>query len=197
MYEHLSFLGIRLRAQRQQRRLTLRDLARATGLSAGLLSKIENFRTIPSLPVLLSIARELRMDLADLFSGLPAEESRPWVLVRAGEGSPVERESSHGMAYRLLLESGTAASEFQLMCVTVAPGAKRKAVSGSGMELIHMLAGELAYHVGGDVVPLGRGDTLFFDGALPHVPQNLSENEAVMLVFYLLSEEKSAPKRRK
>lgn len=197
MYEHLSFIGIRLRAQRQQRRLTLRDLARATGLSAGLLSKIENFRSIPSLPVLLSIARELRMDPADLFSGLPAEESRPWVLVRAGEGSPVERESCHGMTYRLLLESGTVASEFQLMCVSVAPGAKRKAVSGSGMELIYMLAGELAYHVGDDVVPLRRGDTLFFDGALPHVPENLTGGDAVALVFYLLSEEKSAPKRRK
>ena len=55
MYEHLSFLGIKLREQRKIRRLTLRELAHRTKLSAGLISKIENFRTIPSLPVLLSI----------------------------------------------------------------------------------------------------------------------------------------------
>ena len=197
MYEHLSFLGSRLRTQRQQRRLTLREVAHATGLSAGLLSKIENFRTIPSLPVLLAIARELRLDPAELFSDLPGEERRPWILVRDGEGASVERENSHGMTYRMLLESGTGASEFQLMCVTVAPGARRKAVSGSGMELIYMLAGELAYRVGDDTVPLRRGDTLFFDGALPHVPQNTADTDAVMLVLYLLSEEKSAPRRRK
>ncbi|MBQ6352248.1 MAG: helix-turn-helix transcriptional regulator [Lentisphaeria bacterium] len=197
MYEHLSFLGIRLRAQRQKRRLTLRDVARGTGLSAGLLSKIENFRTIPSLPVLLTIARELRLDPAELFSGLPDAERRPWLLVRAGEGIAVERESSHGMTYRMILESGTGASEFQLMCVTVAPDARRKSVSGSGMELIYMLAGTLDYRVGDDTIRLGPGDTLYFDGALPHVPVNRSGGDAVMLVLYLLSEEKVSQTRRK
>jgi len=197
MYEHLSFLGSRLRTQRQKRRLTLRELARGTGLSAGLLSKIENFRTIPSLPVLLTIARELRLNPADLFSGLPAAERRPWILVRADEGVAVERESCHGMTYRLLVESGTGASEFQLMCVTVAPGVKRKAVSGAGMELIYMLSGELEYHVGSDVIPLKKNDTLYFDGALPHLPVNNTSTDAVSLVFYLLSEEKEPKRRRK
>lgn len=198
MYEHLSFLGIRLREQRQKRRLTLRDVARDTGLSAGLISKIENFRTIPSLPVLLDIARKLRLDPAELFSGLQAAaEDRPWTLVRAGAGATVERESSRGMRYELVMESGTGASEFQLMLVTVTPGARRKAVSGSGMELIYLLAGELEYHVGGDTLTLRKGDTLFFDGALPHVPVNGGDAEAVMLVLYLLSEEKNAPRRRK
>ena len=86
MYEHLSFLGIKLREQRKIRRLTLRELAHRTNLSAGLISKIENFRTIPSLPVLLSIARELRLDPGRLFDGMPSAEDRPWLLVRAGEG---------------------------------------------------------------------------------------------------------------
>ena len=197
MYEHLSFLGSRLREQRRSRGLTLRELAHRTRLSAGLISKIENFRTIPSLPVLLTIARELRFDLAALFDGVPAAEERPWVLVRAGEGVPVERESNHGMSYRMLLESGTAASEFQLMLISVAPGAKRKAVSGTAMELLYMLSGELEYHVGDDVIPLRRGDTLLFDGSIPHVPVNASRNEAELLVLYLLSEEKSAVRRRK
>ena len=197
MYEHLSFLGIRLRDQRKLRRLTLRELARRTDLSAGLLSKIENFRTIPSLPVLLSIARELHLDPGRLFDGMPQSEDRPWVLVRAGEGLPVKRESNHGMDYRMLLESGTTASEFQLMLITVAPGAKRKAVSGAGMEMLYMLSGELEYRIGGDKIPLRRGDTIFFDGAQPHVPVNNSGTEAAMLAFYLLNEEKTAAKRRK
>ena len=197
MYEHLSFLGTRLREQRKTRRLTLRELAHRTGLSAGLISKIENFRTIPSLPVLLSIARELRLDPGRLFEGMPNSETRSWLLVRAGEGSPVERESNHGMSYTMLLESGTGASEFQLMLVRVSPGAKRKAVSGAGMELLYLLEGELDYRVGEDTIPLRRGDTLFFDGAIPHVPVNASNQEAVMLVLYLLSEEKTPARGRK
>ncbi len=197
MYEHLSFLGTRLREQRKTRRLTLRELAHRTKLSAGLLSKIENFRTIPSLPVLLSIARELRLDPAKLFDGMPNAEDRPWLHVRADEGIPVERESNQGMRYTMLLESGTAASEIQLMLVNIAPGAKRKAVSGAGMELLYLLSGELDYRVGDDTIQLRRGDTLFFDGAIPHVPVNNAATEAVLLVLYLLSEEKTTAKSRK
>ena len=197
MYKHLSFLGIRLREQRKNRRMTLRDLAHRTGLSAGLISKIENFRTIPSLPVLLSIARELRLDPGKLFEGMQEEPERPWLLVRAGSGAKVERESNHGMDYTMLLESGTGASEFQLMLITVAPGAKRKAVSGTAMELLYMLSGELEYHVGDDTIDIRAGDTLFFDGAIPHVPVNSSGADAVLLALYLLSEEKSAVRHRK
>ena len=197
MYAHLSFLGTRLRDQRKLRRLTLRELAHRTGLSAGLISKIENFRTIPSLPVLLTIARELRLDPAKLFEGMGVSEDRQWLRVPAGSGSPVERESNHGMSYTLLLESGIAASEVQLMLVVVSPGAKRKAVSGAGMEILYMLSGELEYRVGGDTVPLRPGDTLFFDGAIPHFPVNESKSDAVSLVIYLLSEEKSVVRHRK
>ncbi len=191
MYEQLSFLGSRLREQRRERRLTLRALAAKTGLSAGLLSKIENFRTIPSLPVLLSIAKALRLDPAELFSDLEStDDERPWRLIRAGEATSVERENCRGIDYRLLLESGLDASELQVMLVTVSPGARRRAVSGAGMELLHLLSGSLDYRVGGDTLQLSAGDTLFFDGSLPHVPQNHSDADAVMLVCYFLREEK-------
>lgn len=56
MNEQLTCLGMRLKELRRKRLLTLQQLAERTELTAGLLSKIENFRTIPSLPVLLSIA---------------------------------------------------------------------------------------------------------------------------------------------
>jgi len=197
MYKHLSFLGTRLREQRKTRRMTLRDLAHRTGLSAGLISKIENFRTIPSLPVLLSIAHELRLDPGKLFEGMQDEPERPWLLVRAGSGTKVERESNHGMDYTMLLESGTSASEFQLMLITVAPGARRKAVSGTAMELLYILSGELEYHVGDDTINIRAGDTLFFDGAIPHFPVNNSGADVLSLALYLLSEEKSSMRRRK
>lgn len=196
MYEQLSFLGIRLREQRKRKHLTLRELAVRTGLSAGLLSKIENFRTLPSLPVLLGIARAMRMDPAELFSGIGEDgREKPWLLIRSGEGVPVERESNRGLGYEMLLESSLDASELQVMLVTVAPGAKRKAVSGAGMELLYMLRGELEYHVGAETLRLGTGDTLLFDGTLPHLPVNRSDADAVMLVCYFLREEK-APRRR-
>ena len=59
MREQLTALGCRIRDLRKQRNMTLQELGEKTHLTAGLLSKIENFRTVPSLPVLAEIARAL------------------------------------------------------------------------------------------------------------------------------------------
>ena len=72
MREQLIVLGTRIKKIRKERKMTLQALADRTGLTAGLLSKIENFRTIPSLPVLVGIAAALQIDLAALFEGMTA-----------------------------------------------------------------------------------------------------------------------------
>ena len=67
MNDDLLVLGGRLREIRKKKGLTLQQLADRTGLTAGLLSKIENLRTSPSLPVLSDLATALGTDMADLF----------------------------------------------------------------------------------------------------------------------------------
>jgi len=47
-----------------------------------------------------------------------------------------------------------------------------------------MLSGECVYVIGDDEVLLKEGDSLFFDGRIPHVPVNRSNNSAKMLVLY-------------
>ena len=64
MREQLTALGCRIRDLRKQRNMTLQELGEKTHLTAGLLSKIENFRTVPSLPVLAEIARALGIALS-------------------------------------------------------------------------------------------------------------------------------------
>ena len=189
MREQLSMLGMRLRELRRERRLTLRELAARTGLTAGLLSKIENFRTVPSLPVLFSIAAALRCDLGELFRSLSAAAGKQWILVRAGETTRVEREHASGIFYDLALTAGVDASETQLMFCTVAPGAKRRPVTGSGHEVIFVLDGGAGYHLGHERVELAAGDILFFDSSLPHYPENSGERDVKMLVVYFLRRE--------
>ena len=189
MREQLSMLGMRLRELRKERKLTLCELAARTGLTAGLLSKIENFRTVPSLPVLFSIAAALRCDLGELFRGLAAAAGAKWILVRAGETTRVERERSSGVYYDLILTAGVDASETQLMFCTVEPGAKRRAVTGNGNEAIFVLAGTAKYHLGHESVDLAAGDTLFFESSLPHYPENPGKCDLKMLVVYFLKVE--------
>lgn len=190
MREQLIQLGTRLRELRRARGKTLQELAEATGLTAGLISKIENFRTIPSLPVLMAVAETLETDLAELFAGIDFRRSGKWLLVRGGELPPVEREERPGVRYRAVLERSLNVETLQVMHVTVDPLLEGEPVSSEGDEMIHMLAGEIVYRVGDEPVALAAGDTLFFDGRVPHAPSNRSGQPATLLVCYFLREEK-------
>ena len=68
-------LGPRLRVAREQRELSVRELARRIGCSASLISQIERGISVPSVGVLYSLATELDTSLDHLLFG--AEPRRP------------------------------------------------------------------------------------------------------------------------
>ncbi|WP_394801048.1 cupin domain-containing protein [Niabella ginsengisoli] len=47
-----------------------------------------------------------------------------------------------------------------------------------------MISGSCSYIIGEDEVILHEGDSLFFDGRVPHVPVNRGEIPSKMLVLY-------------
>jgi transcriptional regulator with XRE-family HTH domain/mannose-6-phosphate isomerase-like protein (cupin superfamily) len=61
-------LGAQLRAERQQRSLSVRELARRVGLSASLISQVETGRVQPSVTTLMAVVTELGLSLDNLFS---------------------------------------------------------------------------------------------------------------------------------
>ena len=66
MDDILVNLGKQLKRIRQNKGLSLKQVAEMSDVSIGLISKIENFRTTPSLPVLLKIMQSLEIDLSEL-----------------------------------------------------------------------------------------------------------------------------------
>jgi transcriptional regulator with XRE-family HTH domain len=181
-------IGLRIRQARRERELTLADIARRTGLSKGLLSKIENFRALPSLPVLAGIARSLNIGMENLVKNVGAETSAPHQLVRANRRVPVKREKSRGFKYAALTARPLGNIGFESFVLTLAPGAKRKPVSTDGDEFIFMLRGEIQFVVGKEKFLLSAGDAFYFDGRVPHVPLNLTKAPAELLVIYLLKQ---------
>ena len=60
----------RIKEKRKEKDITLQELAAEIGVTKGLISQIENNRTVPSLSVLLSIIKSLQVDLNDFFDKL-------------------------------------------------------------------------------------------------------------------------------
>lgn len=170
-------IGREVRAFRKQQNMTVADLAKASGLSIGMLSKIENGNTSPSLTTLQTLSHVLSVPLTGFLRRF--EEKRGAVHTQSGRGVEMEREGTRsGHQYQLLGHIGSNASgvvvEPYLITLTetsdVFPTFQHE-----GIETIYMLEGELGYRHGTEVYTLKPGDTLFFDADAPHGPEVLVE----------------------
>ena len=168
-------IGREVRAYRRQQQITVAELSAITGISIGMLSKIENGNTSPSLTTLQNLANALSVPLTSFFSRF--EEHRQAVHTRAGEGVETDRDGTRANhQYNLLGHIGSNASgvmvEPYLITLTEESDIFPTFQHG-GIETIYMLEGEVDYRHGDDVHPLKPGDTLFFDADAPHGPEKL------------------------
>ena len=168
-------IGREVRAHRLTQRITVAELAAKTGLSAGMLSKIENGQTSPSLTTLQTLANVFSLPITAFFRGF--EERRRAVHTKAGAGVEAERAGTRaGHQYTLLGHIGTNASGVVVEPYMIELTDKSDifpTFQHSGIETIYMLEGEVHYRHGDDVYELAPGDTLFFDADAPHGPEVL------------------------
>ncbi len=166
-------IGREVKNYRKLHNITVAELAKSTGLSIGMLSKIENGIISPSLTTLQTLANALSVPLTSFFKGF--EESREAVHVKAGQGLATERRGTRaGHQYNLLGHIGANTSgvivEPYLISLTeesdVFPDFQHE-----GIELIYMLEGEVEYRHGDKTFTLKPGDSFFFDADAPHGPQ--------------------------
>ena len=170
-------IGREVRAFRRQQEITVAELAGITGLSIGMLSKIENGNTSPSLTTLQTLANALSVPMTSFFRRF--EETREAVHTKAGEGVEIEREGTRANHhYTLLGHIGSNASGVIVEPYLITLNAESdvfKTFQHGGIETIYMLEGEVDYRHGDDVHALKPGDTLFFDADAPHGPDNLKK----------------------
>ena len=178
-------VGQIIRRTRKQQGLSLDELSWRTGLSKGLLSKIENFRAIPSLPALVSIAQALKVGADNLVREI-STPAREYQLIRAGERSSLPREKAKGYNYEALLARPLGQIEFEAFVLNLKPGAKRRPVTTEGEQFIFILSGQIEFYLGSKKIDLETGDALFFDGGIPHTSVNRGREKAQLLAIYLL-----------
>jgi transcriptional regulator with XRE-family HTH domain len=176
-------VGARLREARTEKRLSLRSVAQALGVSASLISQVETGKTQPSVSTLYALANHLGLSLDDLLGVIPPAGGRTAArpeparlthskIQRAGEGPVLEMEN--GVRWERLA-SGVGKSAEALL-VTYEPGAtssiEGKLMRHAGIESAYILEGQLTLQLEFDVHVLGPGDSLQFDSVLPHLYSN-------------------------
>lgn len=158
-------IGSRLRAARHAQQFTIDQLAVATGLTKGFISRIERDMTSPSVATLVALCEVLNLSIGDLFVVSEGE------LVTA-DNAPHINLGGTGVNERLLTPRRE--SRVQLVRSTVIPGGTggdKLYTVNSPVDAVHVLFGSLTVQFSDRTWQLSPGDTLTFDGREPHTWQ--------------------------
>jgi transcriptional regulator with XRE-family HTH domain len=188
MHEDLILLlGDKIKTKRSQKDITLEELASRAGVSKGLISQIENNRTVPSLPVLFSIIHSLEEDLKTFFEDMHDHINNSKVLIiRKGEAKEFKKEPVKGFSYKRLLTKTIVSQATDVVLLELKKGAGRKnMIQTDAFECKYILKGKIEYQVQEEKFLLNAGDTLFFDGRSEHRLRNVGTTNALILVVYL------------
>lgn len=174
-------VGLTVRRLRTSQDMSVGELAVAADISIGMLSKVENGQISPSLTTLEKLSGALNTPLSRLFADF--DESRDCSYVPAGEGVAISRKGTKaGHEYRMLGATLAGDVSVEPYLITLAKNAKPYSqFQHEGTELIYMISGHVDYRHGDAVHQLKPGDTLMFDSAALHGPENLVELPATYL----------------
>jgi transcriptional regulator with XRE-family HTH domain len=174
----------RIKEKRTLKKITLEKLADEIGVTKGLISQIENNRTVPSLTVLFSIIKGLGIDLNEFFDQLYLREDEEAILVRAGQHEAIEKEYKQGSYYNRILSFRQNGKLIDIVYYRQERNAERGFVTTNAYEFNFMLEGRVQYTIGEQVYVLEKGDSFYFDASKPHLSECLSEEPYTMLVIY-------------
>jgi transcriptional regulator with XRE-family HTH domain len=179
-------VGETIKQNRIRRGLTLTDLARASDISPGMLSRVENGRTAASLSLLDRICVSLGADLAGMFREV--EVARRGIRVIRLSDMPLvkSRRSLRAAEIRRIAQTTLGAVSMEALRVTVAADARTPAkLDCAGRGLIYLLSGQAELTVDGVAVLMSAGDAL--DVSVPAIlPVRAISGDATLLSFALV-----------
>lgn len=182
-------VGQRLRALREERGISMRELARRSNLSANALSMIERGLTSPSVSTLTKLAEAMEVPITAMFRQEFEKEDivfiksteRPRVSFNRGlwEGLGGENFSGRLEAFMLTLETGGSSGPHGII--------------HSGHEFVFCLRGKLEYTVGSSRFQMEPGDSLMFTAQNLHRWRNIGTTVANAIIVLTCFEETERP----
>lgn len=178
-------LGNKLRQLRLKKKIALVDLGKHTGLSASMISQLENNKLVPTLPTLARIAMVFDVGLDFFFTD--KKRKRLFSVVRADERMRFpERSDSPTPGYFFECLAFSAQDKSLQAYVAEFPERKPDDVSEhmhEGAEFFHVIEGSVSIRYQDEDYLMGKGDSVYFDSSAPHSYRGVGTETARALVI--------------
>ena len=161
-------IGSKIRALRASKSMGLAQLGDHTGLSAGMLSKLERGQAVPTLPTLMRVAMVFGVGLDHFFA--PGEAAPLVELVRAADRLTLPNTPEGEVTYHFASLDYTVNGRRTEAFIADFPDAAAESPphEHDAIEMIHVTQGWVELTIHGRMLRLEEGDTLTFDAGFPH-----------------------------
>ena len=182
-----ELIGNEVRFWRNERGMTGARLAKLSGVSPGMLTKIEQGKVAPSIQTLIAIAGALNVPVSMFFHRI--DKSRYVSFVPANKRMKVDRLGTRaGHLYELLGHNVGHSIAIEPFLVILEKDAEPYSMfQEEGYKFVHMMSGEVIYRHGERRFPLKPGDSLIFDAMSPHGPEELVKLPATIMSVAIFS----------
>ena len=168
-------------------------LSERSGVSADLITRIEEEGYIPELAPLIKIARGLGVRLGTLLDDheqlgpVISRAEKAEILSRFKTGVPEGADAStgkHGMSFNALAAEKSS-RHMEPFIVTIQSDAKQEKSAHEGEEFIYVLEGTLSLEYGSNKETLNKGDSVYYDSIVPHRVFSADSNPVrILAVIY-------------
>ena len=186
-----QFIAMKVKKARLREGLKITDVAGMSGISQGMISKIENAQVATTLDTLQRLCDAVGLPISKLFNDFDQRDGTAQYTPAGAGIEVVGRGTDKGHTYHLLSYQRGASRSFEPFLVTMDDLSEVfPTFSHPGEEFIYLLEGHLIYRHGNHVYEMNPGDSLVFDGDVPHGPEQLLEVPIKLLSFISYGEDK-------
>ena len=168
---------------RELKGITLEELAKRTDLTKSYLSKVERGISVPSIAAALKLAEAFDVGVGELFG--VSTQVNDYAVVRKNERKPFSRRGQGAGYYYEAIAPGISPGEFEAF-VMHPPLEEPRGLPGfhhGGQEMIFVLKGKIAVNFPHSQVNLAGGDSIVFNGHVPHRILSVGQSRAETLVI--------------
>lgn len=177
----LKNIGQSIRKLRKEKKLTLVEISKKTGVAQATLSRIETGSMIGTVESHQKIADVLGVPLSELYAGADSRHEKTNVM----KHEEPKKVMHHAKNFQIeLLTQESSKKKITPLLITLQPEAEMAQEKNEhGVEkFIYVLEGEIKVKMEKEEYPLKTGDTLYFDASFPHQICNMRHRSSRLLV---------------
>jgi transcriptional regulator with XRE-family HTH domain len=184
-------VGEKIATIRQQKSITVEELAERCGFTAGMMAKIEENGTIPSLGHLIKVARALGVRLGTFLDDM--DQLGPIITrsgdVKKGTSFSNKNSTSHHNLDFFPMASDKSGRHMEPFIIDINPTIETDFVQSSheGEEFIYVLSGTIEIKYGKSVYTLSEGDSIYYDSVVDHHVHAANGSQAKILAVVYAS----------